>query len=70
MESPAVCVACMAFWAWCVGGARGRFLSGLLAASLVAWKSSFLLFAPLPVLASLITPRPPIMGEKFPRIGG
>ena len=70
MESPAVCVACAAFWAWCIGGVRGRLLAGFLAASLVAWKSSFLLFAPLPVLAALITPRPPIMGEKFPRYRG
>ena len=54
MEAPAVCVVCAALWAWCVGGARGTFLAGFLAASLVAWKASFLLFAPLPILAAIL----------------
>jgi 4-amino-4-deoxy-L-arabinose transferase-like glycosyltransferase len=53
MESPAVCLVCAAFWAWCIGGARFLVLSGSLAASLIAWKTSFLLFAPLPMIASV-----------------
>lgn len=53
MESPAVCVACMALWAWCIGGRTMLSLSGLLAASLIAWKTSFLLLAPLPALVAL-----------------
>ena len=53
MESPAVCVVCAAFWAWCAGSPSALFLSGLLAASLVAWKTNFLLFAPLPALVAL-----------------
>lgn len=68
MESPAVCIACIAFWAWCIGGRGMLFLSGLLAASLVAWKTSFLLFAPLPILVALLPFRkpspPPVMEEQ------
>ncbi len=53
MESPAVCLVCLALWAWCVGGSGLLALSGAAAASLIAWKTSFLLFAPLPVIASV-----------------
>jgi len=53
MESPAVCVSCLALWLWAVGGIGGLAGCGAIAMSLIAWKNNFLILLPVPFLVLL-----------------
>lgn len=53
MESPAVCVSCLALWFWAVGGVGGLVGCGAVAMSLIAWKNNFLILLPVPFLVLL-----------------
>ncbi len=50
LETPAVMVACAAFWAYTLNRPWAWVLAGVLAASALAFKTTFLLFLPLPAL--------------------
>ena len=54
LESPAVLVVCAAFWAYTLNRPWGWVLAGILAASALAFKTTFLLFLPLPALVWLL----------------
>ncbi len=51
METPALVVLCAALWAFTLGTPAGWLLSGALAASAIAFKTTFLVFLPAPLLA-------------------
>jgi Dolichyl-phosphate-mannose-protein mannosyltransferase len=53
METPACAVLCAALWAWSLATPRGLFAAGVLAASAIAWKTTFLIFLPLPPALAL-----------------
>ena len=54
LETPAVLVVCAAFWAYTINRPWGWVLAGALAASALAFKTTFLLFLPLPALVWLL----------------
>ena len=53
METPSVLWLCMALWALTLGTPVGWVLAGALAAGAIAWKTTFLIFLPVPLLAWL-----------------
>ncbi len=54
LETPAVLVVCAAFWAYTLNRHWAWVLAGALAASALAFKTTFLLFLPLPPLVWLL----------------
>ena len=54
LETPAVLVVCAAFWAYTFNRPRGWVLAGALAAGALAFKTTFLIFLPLPALVWLL----------------
>ncbi len=53
LETPSVLWLCIALWALTLGTPAGWLLAGALAAGAIAWKTTFLLFLPVPLLAWL-----------------
>ncbi|MBB6052994.1 glycosyltransferase family 39 protein [Armatimonas rosea] len=51
MELPATLVHCAAFWCLSLGSAGGLFAAGLLAAATLAFKATYAIFLPVPLLA-------------------
>lgn len=51
MELPATLVHCAAFWCLALGSAGGMFAAGLLAAATLAFKATYAIFLPVPLLA-------------------
>jgi 4-amino-4-deoxy-L-arabinose transferase-like glycosyltransferase len=50
LETPSVLVLCAAFWTWTLAHPGGWLLAGALAASAIAFKTTFLIFLPVPLI--------------------
>lgn len=68
METPSVLVLCAAFWGLTRASPPGWLLAGALAVSAVAFKTSFLLLLPLPLLAWLWRGREGDAGARRPAL--